>query len=322
MHLLFTCLFIFYSLLVPTDLVNIQGEAQGTTYSIKYVHNGITVNKREIDSIFTVIDHSLSLYDPKSLINEFNNTGKVLMDQHLKKVVQTSISVYHQSGSAFDITSASLSRAWGFGPGGQGSMPSRRQIRKALGLTGSNKIEIRGDSLIAMKKGVQIDCNGIAQGYSVDLIAAFLASRGIGQLLVELGGEVYARGDHPETGTWKVGVESVEPVAGSWRPVDTIILLSNKAVTTSGNYRKYFSRGTKTYSHVIDPEKGRPVDNGIIAVTVIAADAITADAWDNAFFVMGVDAASKYLQQRKDLNALIIYRDNHGEIHKYQVAGR
>jgi thiamine biosynthesis lipoprotein len=306
-----------FLVLQEPGLITIRGEAQGTTYTIRFVPGKRSVEKKEVDSIFKVIDRSLSLYDPQSLINEFNRTGRILMDQHMKRVVETSIHVYHESGGAFDISSGLLSRTWGFGPGGKGQVPSKRDIRRALELTGTDKIEIRGDSLFALKKGVQIDCNGIAQGYSVDLITRFLSSRGLEHMLVEVGGEISVKGDHPETSDWKIGIESVEPVAGDWRPVDTVIMMKNKAVTTSGDYRKYFSRGNMSYSHVIDPKKGRPVKNGVISVTIIAGDAITADAWDNAFFVMGVDAVARYLQQRKDLSVFMIYRDKEGEIRQF-----
>jgi thiamine biosynthesis lipoprotein len=126
-------------------------------------------------------------------------------------------------------------------------------------------------------------------------------------MLVELGGEIYVKGDHPETGDWKIGVESAEAVAGEWRPVERIIRIRNKAITTSGNYRNYFVEGSRSYSHVIDPAKGKPVDNGVIAVTVIAATALQADAWDNALFVMGAHQAAKFLKDRKDLEVYIIY---------------
>jgi thiamine biosynthesis lipoprotein len=298
----------FFSGVCSQAFVTIEGMAQGTTYSIKYVQSGTSIEKKEIDSIFDMIDGSLSLYRPNSLISQFNRTGRVLMDQHMKRVVEASMGVYRESGGAFDITSASISALWGFGPSGQKKVPSKREIRRGLSLTGSDKLQIRGDSLIALKPGIKIDCNGIAQGYSVDMIASYLSSKGIGQMLVELGGEIYVKGDHPETGDWKIGVESIEAVAGEWRPVDRIIKLRNKAITTSGNYRNYFVKGSKSYTHVIDPAIGKPVDNGVITVTVIAATAMVADAWDNALFVMGADRAAKFLNARKDLQVYIIYK--------------
>jgi thiamine biosynthesis lipoprotein len=295
-------------------LVTIEGKAQGTTYSIKYLPTGASIDKEEIDSVFNVIDGSLSLYYSSSLISQFNQTGRVLMDEHMKRVVRASLAVYRESGGAFDITSASISALWGFGPGGQKKVPKKREIRKALSLTGSDKLLIRGDSLIAVKPGIKIDCNGIAQGYTVDVIASFLSSKGIGQMLVELGGEIYVKGDHPETGDWKIGVESVEAVAGEWRPVNRIIKIRNKAITTSGNYRNYFIEGSRSYTHVIDPAKGKPVDNGVVTVTVLASTAMEADAWDNAFFVMGTGRAAEFLKNRKDLEAYIIYTGPNAKI--------
>lgn len=304
-------------LLFPFQLIT--GEAQGTTYSIKYVADHEVVSKREIDSIFKQIDHSLSLYQPSSLINTFNARGRVLMDEHMKRVILASIQCYRESGGAFDITSATLSSLWGFGVNNKHTVPSLAARKEALSFTGSHLLKLKGDSLIAAKMGVKIDCNGIAQGYTVDVIRMFLISKGVSSFMVEVGGEIYVQGAHPETGSWKIGVESAEPIAGNWYPVQKTIELKDRAISTSGISRKMFEKNGRRYSHIIDPRKGRPIHNNILAVTVIASDCITADAWDNALMVMGLDKVRSFSKQHADLEIYLLYQDEKGQIASYST---
>lgn len=306
--------FLFY-IFLPFQLIS--GNAQGTTYTIKYVSKNSVVRKSELDSLFHVIDRSLSLYHASSRINEFNAKGRVLMDEHMKNVIHTSLQCYHKSGGAFDITSATISTLWGFGVHGKNNVPNEKQITQALRVTGSNLLIIKGDSLLASRPGVKIDCNGIAQGYTVDVISAFLVSKGLDQFMVELGGEIYVKGDHPETKWWKIGIESAEAIAGNWYPIEQYLEIKDRAVTTSGIHRKQFSFKGKKYSHIIDPKKGRPVDTDIISVTVVAAKAITADAWDNTLMVMGMSKLRHYLSNNPDIQVHVVYLDKEGSIQTY-----
>ena len=296
----------------PKKLFRINGRAQGTTYSISYVSNDSLVSQWEVDSIFHAIDLSLSLYEPASLINRFNREGMVKMDHHMLTVVKAALEIEKLSCGGFDITVKNLVDLWGFGVKGGQQVPSDADIRKALQLTGSRNLIFRNDTLITVRKNVQIDCNGIAQGYSVDCIFHFLETKSLQDIIVEVGGEVRAKGRNAKGEKWRVGIESPSGIAENWYPVNNIISLDDRAVTTSGDYRKYFIHQGKKYSHVIDPRKGRPVDNGIISVTVIAPYAITADGWDNGFFVMGVDSAFTLLKKMPSLELRIIYQDMSG----------
>jgi len=273
---------------------HLEGRAQGTTYTIKYIGMDSIIKQQSVDSIFRVIDQSLSLYYPNSLINQFNVNGKVKMDIHLRKVVEKSLEVNKISGGAFDITVKPLVDLWGFGVKKNfTSIPTDRDIKRVLKLIGSSKLVFQNDSLLSIKKGVQIDCNGIAQGYTVDVLASFLEEQGIKDYLVEVGGEIKALGKNISGETWKVGVEGTEIIAGDWHPINSIIELNDEAITTSGVYRKFFNYNGERYSHIINPKTGFPIKNKIIAVTVIAENAITADAWDNALMIMGIDLIKK-----------------------------
>jgi thiamine biosynthesis lipoprotein len=308
-------------LVFTPDFQVITGTAQGTTYTIKYVGELGSITKIEIDSIFSVIDQSLSLYLPGSLINQFNSRGVVKMDVHMKAVVLEAMKIAKESDGAFDITVGALSDLWGFGPVPHQQVPRKREIKKRLHVTGSRYISVRDDLLVALEKGVKIDCNGIAQGYSVDVVAAFLQARGIDRMMVELGGEIRVSGKHPDKDYWTIGIESPGAIAGDWYPVEKMIRLNDAAVTTSGDYRKFFTAGGKTFGHVIDPRQGRPVNNGIISVTVIAGDAITADAWDNAFFVMGIENSLEAIRNKPGIEAYMIYKNKEGAIRDTATTG-
>jgi len=308
-------------LVFTPDFQVITGTAQGTTYTIKYVGELGSITKIEIDSIFSVLDQSLSLYLPGSLINQFNSRGVVKMDAHMKAVVMEAMKIAKESDGAFDITVGALSDLWGFGPVPHQQVPRKREIKKRLRVTGSRYISVRDNMLVALEKGVKIDCNGIAQGYSVDVVAAFLQARGIDRMMVELGGEIRVSGKHPDKDYWTIGIESPGAIAGDWYPVEKMIRLNDAAVTTSGDYRKFFTAGGTTFGHVIDPRQGRPVNNGIISVTVIAGDAITADAWDNAFFVMGIENSLEAIRNKPGIEAYMIYKNKEGAIRDTATTG-
>ena len=302
-------------LLLPFQILS--GKAQGTTYTIKYVADQEIIGSSLLDSIYQEIDRSLSLYLPSSRINTFNKQGWVVMDDHMKKVIKASFECYHASNGAFDITAGSISRLWGFGDKASHRIPTSAEIKKVLAVTGSHLLTIKGDTLKACRSGVMIDCNGIAQGYTVDVISNFLIARGITQFMVELGGEIYTKGMHPETGTWKVGVEGAESIAGNWYPVQRIIEIKDQAITTSGISRNAFTEKGQLYSHIIDPKKGRPVKNNILSVTVMAKDAQTADAWDNTFLVMGLGKIKALLKVNPELGVYVLYSDEQGRIQEF-----
>jgi len=302
-------------------IFRIAGSAQGTTYSVSYVSDDSLITQTEVDSIFHAIDLSLSLYNATSLIGQFNKEGKIVMDEHMKLVVQRSLDIWKSSQGCFDITVKNLVDLWGFGISGKGHIPTSKSIGESLAVTGSQLVSISGDTLKAKKKNVSIDCNGIAQGYSVDVVFHFLESKGLENILVEVGGEVRAKGKKDNGDLWRVGLESPSGITENWYPVAEVLQLEGKAVTTSGNYRKYFMQQGKKYSHVIDPRKGKPVDNGIISVTVIAPDAITADAWDNGFYVLGIDSSFGMLNRLPGLELRIIFRDIYGNIRDTSSTG-
>ena len=290
--------------------MELSGFAQGTSWHLTYYAPDSTVLQQQIDSILRKIDSSLSIYKPYSLISQFNSASSSLpVDQHFINVIKKSISTYKSTKGIFDITVQPLVKAWGFGNTPISCLPDSLEICRLLKGIGSNKIYLKKNILHKKDPRITIDVNGIAQGYTVDVIAEFLLLHGIKNFIVEVGGEIRINGRRkPSNERMKVGIESPAD-NGSDNPfLQRIITLDHGALTTSGSYRKYSeSMGTKI-NHLIDPSTGYPVNNELISVTVYAKDAITADAYDNALMVMGLKKALKFTDARKDIAAYFIYK--------------
>lgn len=302
----------------PLKLVACEGKAQGTYYIVKYLAPDTTSLQGRIDSVFAVIDQSLSLYRPGSLINQFNASGDVEMDEHLRNVVDKAIYASKATNGIFDITVKPLVYLWGFGvtkPSFKG-VPPADSIKKALSYVGYRYLSVKGDHLTTTKKGVQIDCNGIAQGYTVDVLGRFLEQQGIQNYLVDVGGELCAKGVNQQGKSWRIGVERPSPGDTTYEPIQAMVELKDKGIATSGNYRRFFDQGRTRFAHTIDPVTGVALHNHIISVTVIAKDCFTADAFDNPLILMGVEKGLKFIAQHPayGLEALYIYKAADGSI--------
>lgn len=293
----------------------IEGTAQGTTYHVTYYAADSLIRKSQIDSIFRQLDQSLSIYQPKSVINRFNSAKRGLTaDHHLSTVVKRSQEVWKDTEGLFDITVQPLVKAWGFGVKPVEQYPDSSIIAGILPCVGTEKIYWKGTKLSKQKKCITIDVNGIAQGYSVDVIAEFLEAKGLSAYIVEVGGEIRIKGRKPAGDKFKIGIEAPGNVNSQAQVMQKIITLDAGAITTSGNYRKFHeSEGTRI-NHIIDPVSGYPVRNELISVTVIAPDAITADAYDNALLSMGLFKALTFVESRKDLAAFFIYKNEDGRV--------
>ena len=300
----------------PPRRYHITGFTQGTTFQITYYASDSIILRSAVDSILQRIDTSMSLYNPGSLINRFNASAVgIRMDPHMARVVRKSIESCRETKGYFDITVAPLVKAWGFGSIKSDSIPDKSTIKKLKRCTGTDKLILRNDSLIKKKSCIQIDLNGIAQGYTVDVISDYISSVGINDFLVEVGGEIRTKGrKQPENVKMSIGIEAPSGEFTDPGQFQKIISLENAAITTSGNYRQYYESEGKRITHLINPFTGFPVDNELISVTVLAQDAITADAFDNALMLMGLKKALAFVERHKDLGAYFIYRTQNGQI--------
>jgi FAD:protein FMN transferase len=295
---------------------NITGFAQGTTYAITYYAADSFITKFQVDSILNSLDSSLSLYKSYSLINRFNNAEKgLLVDSHFKNVLRKSLLVYKETNGLFDITVQPLVQAWGFGVNKTDSLPDKKQVEAIMKCIGSSRLRLSANYLKKEKPCVKADMNGIAQGYSVDVIADFLESKGIKNYLVELGGEIRVKGRKQPSGEkMKIGVEAPPENEFEETTIQKTVSFDEGAITTSGSYRKYYESDGKKITHIINPKNGYPVQNELISVTVYANNAITADAYDNAIMLMGLKAGLSFVEKRKDIAAYFIYKDKEGNI--------
>ena len=311
------CLAPYFFLGKPNELseFKINGYAQGTTYAISYFPQDSLVTKGEIDSILTVIDSSMSLYKNYSAISKFNQSeGGMALDAHFAKVVKRSFEIYKDSDGLFDITVAPLLKYWGFGPKSKDKSAPNKTLEDLLPCVGMDKIELRGKFLSKHNSGVQIDVNGIAQGYTVDVIADFLGSKKINVFLVEVGGELRISGPKPDGRLMKIGIEGPSQNKFEEPIIQHVVSVKSGAITTSGNYRNYLMKGNEQISHLINPKTGRPIVNEMVSVTVFAPDAVTADGYDNVLMAMHVNEALSFIAQRSNLEAYIIYKKPDGRL--------
>ncbi|WP_219225220.1 FAD:protein FMN transferase [Pedobacter antarcticus] len=304
------------------QLFLLKGLAQGTDYSISYYADEPLLKQAEIDSILLEIDLSMSLYRPDSRISIFN-AGQLdmQMDEHMLKVMKKSFEVYRLTQGRFDVTVAPLVQAWGFGAKPVQQFPDSAEIKEILKTVGMANLSIRGSSLHRKKKGIKIDLNGIAQGYSVDLVADHMLARGITSFIAEIGGELRMQGKKPDGEGFRIGVEGPALKSRAEPVIRHVISFDQGAVTTSGNYRKFLEQGGHKVSHLINPVTGYPLDNQLISVTVYAEDALTADGYDNALMAMEPEAVLEFIKLIPGMEVYLIYRKADGVIDEMMSPG-
>jgi thiamine biosynthesis lipoprotein len=269
-------------------------------------------HKTAIDSLLKEIDSSMSTYLPISFISRINNNdSSVLVDQYFIDVFNKSIEVSEKTDGLFDVTVAPLVNSWGFGYTKKATLDNNK-IDSLLQLVGYKFVKLEGNKIIKAKPEVKLDFNAIAQGYSVDVLANYLESKGIENYLVELGGELKAKGKK-EQENWKVGIDKPGEKASTERKLEAVINLNNKALATSGNYRKFYEENGQKFSHIINPKTGYPAKQNLLSATVIADDGITADAYATAFMVMGLNKSIQFLEDNKHLQLEVYFiYDDHG----------
>ncbi|SEQ92760.1 thiamine biosynthesis lipoprotein [Pedobacter rhizosphaerae] len=291
----------------------ISGYAQGTDYTITYYARDSIVTQKGIDSLLDVIDQSMSLYKKESLISRFNASNKgIQVDELMANVLKRSFEINQDTKGIFDITVAPLVQIWGFGPKQQQQEPDSAAIKQILKNVGMQYIHMDKNHLRKAKAEIKIDLNGIAQGYSVDLIAQYLEQKGIKTYLAELGGEIRVTGRKPDGSLMKIGIEG--PDENGVPGIRHIASLDQGAITTSGNYRKFHQNGNKKITHLINPKTGYPLDNEMISVTVYAQNAITADGYDNTLMAMSLEEALAFVSKRKYLEAYFVYHRKDGTV--------
>lgn len=286
------------------------GYVQGTTFNIKYLSSSLQDYKTEFDSIFSKIDLSLSLYIDSSIITRFNKGDTLIrLDSNFLSVFNAFKKVANSTNGNFDCTISPLINAWGFGVTKKEKIDSFI-ISDLLKKTGYQKIYLKNDSTLYNPSNVQLNFDALAQGFTVDVIANFLENNNINNFLIEIGGELRAKGENINNKNWRIGIDKPSNIIDNKTRFQTVIELKNKSVATSGNYRNFYIENGKKYSHSINPFNGYPVKHNLLSVTVITDECIYADAYATAFMVMGVKKTKDFLLKNEDLDAFLIYQKN------------
>lgn len=290
-------------------LVHNVGFAQGTSYSVKYMSTDGNDYHLQIDSIFSVIDNSLSTYLPSSLISQLNaGDTSLILDTHFVRVFKASQHVSTLSSGLFDCTVAPLVQSWGFGTSNPQELDSLA-IVKLLKKVGYQDVSLKGDSLLSNPQLKTLDFNAIAQGYTVDVIAEFFDSLYLTDYLIEVGGELRAKGLNSRNKKWRVGIDKPSNEIDKNDRFQLILNLNNKSLATSGNYRKFYKKDGQIYAHTINPKTAYPVQHSLLSATVIADNCMMADAYATTFMVMGVKQTQEFLETHEGLEVFLIYAD-------------
>ena len=318
--LISTILFLNYTSFSQQSQKQIEGYAQGTTYHITYIDKDNRDLQTEIDSLLEKFDLSVSTYNPKSVISKVNTNVEVELDNYFITCFKKAKEVWKNTNGAFDPTVQPLTNAWGFGPGKKMTI-EKAKIDSILQFVGFNLIELNGNKIVKKDSRVALDFNAFAQGYSVDVVSNFLNSKGIKSYIVEIGGEVFAKGKDLNGAPWKVGIEQPFDNKEQLNPLKAVIELNNKAISTSGNNRRYFIENGIKYAHHLDPRTGYPSKNNLLSASIIANDCISSDANATGVLVMGLEKAKEFLEKHKELQAYLIYSDSNGNNQVYETKG-
>ena len=295
-------------------ITNFNGFTQGTTYSIVYDNNK-NINpedlKLKVEKILHDFDMSLSLYKDSSIISRINRNEEVVADSFFTEVFTKSALVSEMTDGAFDITVGPLVNAWGFGADAHKSFTEAKRD-SLLKLVGMSKVSLVNGRLIKTDPGIRLDVNAIAQGYSVDVVCRFFDDLGIINYLIEIGGEVRAKGTKAGA-PWRIGID--KPVDNNMSPGETlqaIIRISDKALSTSGNYRKFYIEDGIKYSHEIDPRTGYTSRNTLLSATIIADECAMADGIATACMVFGKEGAINFIKKNPQFSAYFVFSDENG----------
>ena len=313
----------FYRKKNVEEPIRIEGRTMGTTYHITYFDDNNKRNFKEaIDSLLLVVNRSINNYDSTSEVSRFNRSasGVAIKYPYLYPPSKKSGEVFYASGGAFDPTVMPLVNAWGFGAGEQLKLDSSK-VDSIKSYIGFEKINYTPDSVLKSEPNIQVDFGGIGQGYGADVVTDFLRSKGIINMLVEVGGEGMAVGKNVKTGKpWEIGILDPNSTYEN-QFFKAYVSLTDKSFTTSGNYFNYHIIDGKKYSHTIDPETGYPAQRALLSASIFTTDCITADAWGTAMMVMGHEKSIELLKEHPELDVILIYTSPEGKMETFITPG-
>lgn len=292
-----------------------KGDAFGTTYSVQFIATSQHDFSSSFDSIVKVINKSMSTYDISSDISKINKGDTtVVVDSHFTKVFHESLGIYKDTDGYFDPTVGVLVNAWDFGPDTSEKSLDSLKIENMLSYVGFEKLKLDNQTIVKQDARVFIDFNALAKGYAVDVFANFIENKGIVNYLVEIGGEISAKGkNNIKSKPWKIGVE--DPNFDGTQSYTKVVELHDASMATSGGYRKFkVDKTGKRYIHILNPKTGYPIKSSLLAVSVITKKCMRADAYATAFMSMGLTKSLMFLENNKDVKAYFIFENEKGEL--------
>ena len=320
-HFLISILVLMFCLSCHQEQKNtkLRGVVFGTSYSI--IYDSEVNYQTSCDSLFTVINTSMSTYQVDSDISKLNRNESFTVDNHFVKVYDTSKDIFEKTQGAFDPSIGNVVNAWKFGAERIIEEVDSLKIDSLMQYVGFNKTERRNHTIEKTNPNVYLEFNAIAKGYAVDVIGAFLESKKIDNYLVEIGGEIRVKGVNSEKQkNWEVGLE--RPNFDGEQSLLKAIKLQDQAMATSGTYRKFkVDENGKRYAHIIDTETGYPSKTNLLSITVIAEDCIIADAYATGFKSMGIEKVKTFLKHHPELKVFLIFENEKQEFETLSLNG-
>jgi FAD:protein FMN transferase len=308
-----------------SKLVMVQGKTMGTYYQVTLVLSAEQLSKSdytlnalqlEIDKKLELVNDQMSTYRPDSELSSFNQAKQsYTVSPATAYVVKSSLALFQQSEGAFDVTVGPLVNLWGFGPDKKpNKVPSSELIASQQKRVGSHYLTVEGNTLHKSIPDLYVDLSAIAKGYGVDVVAEYLQSIGVNDYLVDIGGELRAKGVKPGDKQWTLAIE--RPVTGQL--VQRLIQIGDNAIATSGDYRNYYEFDGIRYSHTIDAKTGKPIKHKLVSVTVVHNSSMMADGLATAITVLGPEAGFKFAQ-KNNLAAFLLIKQGEGFIEHFTV---
>lgn len=295
-----------------------EGKVYGTYYHISYQSEKDW--EPELKAAMERVNASLSMFDPASVVARLNRNESDSVDAVFCRMYRMAEKVYRISGGAFDITVGPLTNAWGFGFKEE-EFPDSLRIDSLRRWVGMDKLRLCGGRLEKKYPQSVIDASSIAKGLGVDLVAETLEEKRVENYMVEIGGEIRARGKSGKNRPWRIGIDRPEDdVTAQQRELQLVMEITGGALATSGNYRNFYIHEGKKYAHTIDPLTGYPVQTEVLSASVYAPSCMEADAFATAFMVSGLEKAKKIVQEYAELEACFVYEKD-GELKTWMSEG-
>ena len=282
--------------------------------------NDVLQNK--IDSILIGINQHLSTYiddSDISLLNKNITTEPIKLSTILIDVISQVLNMYDKSDGNFDITVKPVVDIWGFSYNyNLSKIPDSSKINSLMKHVGSDKIKLNELNFKKTDPNLQIDLSGIAKGWGVDRIGKYLYSKGIDNIMIEIGGEILLSGQNEKNENWEIGI--VTPYVTNLE-IYKSIKLTNQAIATSGTYNEYFTLNNINYSHIIDPNSGYPVKHELVSATIIAETCATADAVATAVIVKGINNGVAWVNELESVECFLIGKNENGDYYNVKSNG-